>query len=415
MPQSTSLISCPKCGHEFNVEDVLSSKIEEKYKRQWQQKFAEVQSQFDGREKTLSQKETELVRRAADVEGQVKERLAGERQSLMQSAVQKAREDFEVQMKSLVEENESRKRQLHELRRAQIENEQLKRKMEDLEQDFELKYQQKMRETLKDETERVRKRESDLVALKVLEKDKQLDDLRAQINQMKQKAEQGSMQLQGEVQELALEEMLRSFFPLDTIQEVGKGVRGADTVHTVRNHAGAECGKIVYESKRTKSFSEEWIQKLKADALLVKADCMILVSQAMPEGIEKVGRKDGVWICEFQDVRSVATLLRESLIQIHSLTSSQSNKGEKMQMLYDYLTGNEFRLQLEAIVDGFRSLQDGYNDEKLKMQKIWKEREKQLEKVLLNTVNFYGSIKGIAGRSVPDISMLEEGSRQRLP
>jgi len=221
--------------------------------------------------------------------------------------------------------------------------------------------------------------------------------------------------LQGEVQELAMEEMLRSTFPFDEISEVPKGRSGADVIQKVRNRFGQEVGKIVFESKRTKAFSNEWIQKLKSDAVLVKADVCILITEAMPEGVEKIGQKDGVWICSFNDFKGLVMVIRESLIKINEVFSSQANKGEKMQMLYDYLMSNEFLMQVGAIIDGFTELQRCYTQERNTMERIWKQREKQLEKVMLNTNHFVGSIQGIAGNSIAikqvnelDSLMLEE-------
>jgi hypothetical protein len=269
-----------------------------------------------------------------------------------------------------------------------------------------------MTEKLREEGEKIRTRESENVGLKLREKDKQLEDVKRQLDEMTRKVEQGSIQMQGEVQELALEETLKALFTYDEIREVGKGVRGADCIQIVRNSLGMECGRIAYESKRTKKFADDWIAKLKADALLEKADLCVIVTQAMPEGMEKIGQQDGVWIGQFHDVKGLAMVLRESLIRLHGAVASQANRGEKMQMLYDYMTGNEFRMQLEAIVDGFKSLKDGYEDEKLRMQKIWKEREKQLDKVLLNTAGMYGSIRGIAGSAVPEIKLLEGKTKE---
>ena len=258
-------------------------------------------------------------------------------------------------------------------------------------------------ERLQHETESIQRRESERVDLKLKERDDLIGSLSKQVEEMRRKAEQGSMQMQGEVQELAIEEILRNLFPVDLIEEVGKGVRGADTVHTVRNRFGVDCGKILYESKRTKTFVQDWIPKLKADALTVKADVLVIITEALPEGIDKIGQKDGVWICTYFDFKGLVIVLRESLVKISEAYSSQTNKGEKMQMLYDYLTSNEFLFQISAIVEGFSSLQDSYVREKRAMERIWKEREKQLEKVLLNTNHFIGSIKGIAGTSIPQL------------
>ena len=188
--------------------------------------------------------------------------------------------------------------------------------------------------------------------------------------------------------------------------------RGADVIHNVRNRLVVDCGKILYESKRTKSFVQDWIPKLKADAISVKADVLIIITEALPDGIDKIGQRDDVWICNFFDFKGLVMVLRESLINISEAYSTKTNKGEKMQMLYDYLTSNEFLLQANAIIEGFNGLQDSYIREKRAMERIWKEREKQLEKVLLNTNHFIGSIKGIAGNSIPQLK--EIGARDNI-
>ena len=215
------------------------------------------------------------------------------------------------------------------------------------------------------------------------------------------------MQLQGEAQELLLEEMLKEYFPFDLIEEVGKGVEGADCMQIVRNSSGRECGKIIYESKRTKTWSNTWIEKLKTDKRNRSADVAILVSQTFPKDMERFGEKEGVWICNFTEALDVAALVRNGIMKVFEAQKSQENKGDKMQLLYDYLTGNEFRGQMEAIVEGFMAMKLGIEKEKVQMAKLWKEREKQLEKVLINTSEMYGSVKGIAGASVGDIPLLE--------
>jgi hypothetical protein len=224
---------------------------------------------------------------------------------------------------------------------------------------------------------------------------------------MRRKMEQGSMQLQGEVLEVALEELLRATFPFDTIEEVAKGVKGADCVQLVQNNIGQLCGKIIYESKRTKAFTNEWIEKLKRDMRAQQADVAVIVTEVLPRDMDAFGFKEGVWICRFTDVKPLAFILRDQLIKIYGAVATQENKGDKMQLLYNYLTGVEFRQNIEAVMEGFLSLKDGITREKMQMEKIWKEREKQLDKVLLNTTQFYGSIKGIAGSAVGDLKMLE--------
>jgi len=217
------------------------------------------------------------------------------------------------------------------------------------------------------------------------------------------------MQLQGEVQELALEELLKSSYPFDSIEEVGKGIKGADCMQHVRNAQAQMCGKIIYESKRTKAFVNEWIEKLKSDMRAQQADIAVIVTESLPKDMDTFGMKDGVWICRFSDIKALSFLLRDSLIKINGAIISQENKGDKMHLLYNYLTGNEFKQQIEAIVEGFVTLKESITKEKIQMEKIWKEREKQLEKVLLNTTHFYGSVKGIAGNAIGDIKALELG------
>jgi hypothetical protein len=245
------------------------------------------------------------------------------------------------------------------------------------------------------------------VGLVLMEKDKKLEEQRKQIGIMKQKIEQGSTQLQGEVQEIAIETELSHLFKFDEIQEVPKGVRGADAIQIVRSEHGIECGKILFESKRTKGFSPSWVEKLKSDQLRERADIAVLVTQQLPPGVDNIGAKDGVWVCGFQEFKGLALVLRDSLLKVHIVRESQQKKSDKKNMLYDYLTSNEFRLELEAILEGFAVLKDSTSKERLVMEKMWKEREKQLEKVLINTTSFYGSMKGILANSIPNVVFLE--------
>lgn len=402
MPANTRII-CPKCGHEFNVEDVLAQQIEEKYRNEMNQSITKIQEEYALKENAIKQKEADLKKQQTNIDVLVSEKLKSESDKAARLLKTQFEQQYEERLKTLSEEADSAKKEISDLKSAKIENEQLKRKLKDQEQDLALKYEQQLSEKLQQETVSIQKRESERVELKLKEREELIGSLRKQVEEMSRKAEQGSMQMQGEVQELAIEEILRNLFPVDLVEEVGKGIKGADAIHTVRNRLGVDCGKILYESKRTKAFVQDWIPKLKADALKVKADVLVIITEALPEGIEKIGQKDGVWICSYFDFKGLVIVLRESLIKISEAYSSQTNKGEKMQMLYDYLTSNEFMMQVSAIVEGFSNLQDSYIREKRAMERIWKEREKQLEKVLLNTNHFIGSIKGIAGTSIPQL------------
>lgn len=416
---ATTKIICPKCGNEFNVEDVLAKQIEEKYRNEMNLSITKIQEEYAQKENSIRQKEEELKQQQEGIDQLVSEKLKAESEKAASQLKNQFEKKYEQQLKNLLEEAELARKEITDLKTAKIENEQLKRKMKEQEQDLSLKYEQQLSEKLKNETENIRKRESERIELKVKERDELISSLKKQVEVMSRKAEQGSMQMQGEVQELVIEDVLKDMFPFDIIEEVGKGIKGADVIHTVRNQSGIECGKILYESKRTKAFVQDWIPKLKADGISAKADVLVIISEALPVEIEKIGQKDGVWICNYFDFKGLVIVLRESLIKISEAYSSQTNKGEKMQMLYDYLTSNEFMMQVGAIVEGFSDLQDSYIKEKRAMERIWKEREKQLEKVLLNTNHFIGSIKGIAGTSIPqlkeidrhgDLEELKEGS-----
>lgn len=243
---------------------------------------------------------------------------------------------------------------------------------------------------------------------KVRELEKQLDDQKRLAEEMKRKAEQGSMQLQGEVQELILEEQLRSYFPFDMVNEVGKGIRGADCVQTVRNSFGQECGKIIYESKRTKDFGVDWIEKLKKDMRHMGADIAVIVTQCYPKDMDCFGEKDGVWICSFAEVKAVSYVLRESVMKTSAILKAQEGKGDKMHLLYDYLLSTEFKEQWKALREGFTSMRMSIHREREAMEKLWKAREKQLEKVLLSAVHIQGSIEGIAGSENIQLSLTDD-------
>jgi len=286
----------------------------------------------------------------------------------------------------------------------------LKDKEEELKHEMQKKLLDKEREMLDRETEIEEKaliREKEKLELKMKEKDKMLDDQKKLMDEMTRKYEQGSQQMQGEIQELALEEFMKKEFPFDKIMEVKKGAQGADVIHIVRNNLMQECGKIIYESKRTKTFSDTWIEKLKEDQKAQNAEIAVIVTETMPRDMTRFGLKQGIWVCSFQEIKSLAFVLREMLITTHSVKITQVNKGGKMELLYGYMTSNEFRQQVEAIVEGFSGMKTDLEREKLAMQRIWKSREKQIEKVISNTIDMYGSIKGLAGSDVGTVKALE--------
>jgi hypothetical protein len=243
--------------------------------------------------------------------------------------------------------------------------------------------------------------------LKISERDHLIDQLKEQLKDAHRKAEQGSSQVQGEVQELAIEEWLGEQFPLDTIAEIKKGATGADCLQVVNTRSRTNCGTIYYESKRTRAFQPAWIEKFRNDIRDRNADVGVLVTEVMPTDMERLGLRDGVWVCNFEEFKGLCHVLRESVILVSATAASQENKGDKMEMLYSFLTSNEFRLQVEGIVEGFTQMQGDLESEKRAIQGHWKKREKQIQKVLLNTNHMYSSIKGIAGSAIQSVPLLE--------
>lgn len=404
---NNSTITCPNCKHEFPIESALSQKIEDDIKSRYLKRFKEDQQKLD-HEKAQLAKEMELIKAQGENQEQIladKLRLA--KSQLEQEAIKKAASEMALQMELLNKELTDKSEKLRASQVKELELMQKEKQIKEREESLKLDLEKELVLRQKEIEDRVKKMESERSDLKIKELEKKLTDQAELVETMRRKSEQGSMQLQGEVLELALEELLKTTFPLDIIEEVAKGVKGADCVQHVRDNTAQLCGKIIYESKRTKAFTMEWIEKLKKDMRAQQADIAVIVTETLPKDMDAFGFKDGVWICRFSDVKPLSFLLRDSLLKIHSAMISQENKGDKMQMLYNYLTANEFRQNIEAVVEGFLALKDGITREKVQMEKIWKEREKQLDKVLLNTTQFYGSIKGIAGNAVGDLKMLE--------
>ncbi len=391
---SSFIITCPNCSHQFEPGDTMRDEIEKELRgkmKEWQKK-KEIE--------TAELLEVEKKKMQTEMQESVKKSLAA---------------DYENQLKLLQQEASDNAEKLKESRRKELEFLQKEQALKTREEEMQLTIQRQLMEERSKLKEQLQKEESEKISLKeqeyqlrTKELEKQIEDQKKLVEEMRRKSEQGSMQLQGEVQELMLEEMLQSTFPFDKIEEVGKGVRGADCIQIVRNQFGNESGKIIYESKRTKDFSNEWIEKLKKDMRSHGADVAVIVTQTFPKDMERFGEKDGVYICTFNEVRSVALLLRNALLKIADARKSQENKGDKMVMLYDYLTGTEFSEQWKAIREGFMSMRQSIQKERDTMERLWKAREKQLEKVLLNAAHIQGSVEGIAGADAVNLNLIED-------
>lgn len=413
-------IKCPNCATVFDVENVLSADVEQKLKQQYEKQLQESLSRINEEKKKLEDDLKAFDEKKKKENELFQQRLQQEKIKLESDIQQQLRKtiaaDYENQLRLLQQSAEENEEKLKSARQKELEFLKKQQELKNKEEELEILLQKKMlaertlllQQIRKEESERTSLKETEY-QLKLKELEKQLEDQRKLAEEMKRRAEQGSMQLQGEAQELLLEELLKDHFPYDTINEVRKGVEGADCIQTVRNHMGSNCGKIIFESKRTKTFNNGWIEKLKSDMRNKQADVAILVTQVYPKDLNCFGERDGVWICSFSEVIALTTALRHTIISIAETKKAEENKGEKMQLLYSYLTGVEFRQQIETIVEGFLSMKNSISRERIQMEKLWKEREKQLEKVLLSTSGLYGSIKGIAGASIGTIPLLEDG------
>ncbi|MBL4675203.1 MAG: DUF2130 domain-containing protein [Mucilaginibacter sp.] len=388
----------------------------EEYKQQLRLKMQDYTRQ---KEDEFRKKEEQFAAQSRQQQEQFEQRLAGEKKQLQQTLEENLRKsitsDFETQLTMLQNSVNASAEKLKESRQKELEYLQREESLKQKEEEMEVSLQRKLQEQRADIAEQIRKQEAEKhnlkdteYQLKVKELEKQLEDQKRLADEMKRRAEQGSMQLQGEAQELILEEQLRNYFPFDMISEVGKGVRGADCVQTVRNQFGQECGKIIYESKRTTAFSNEWIEKLKKDMRAMGVDVAVIVTQCYPKGMDCFGERDGVWICSFDEVKAVSYILRDGVVKLANMAKAQENKGDKMHLLYDYLTSSEFSEQWKAIREGYMSMRLSIQKERDAMEKLWKAREKQLEKVLLNAAHIKGSIEGIAGNDMIQLSLGDE-------
>lgn len=410
---SESKINCPNCGTSIDVQDIISHQLEEEIKQKYQAQLVEEKKKYESEFEVLNKAKENFEKRKKHENQLFQERLEkqlrADKKELEENLSKKMKREQADQFDSMQKELNEKSEKLKELNRSKAEIEKLKRENAEVKEAVEAEAQKRLNQQLQTEKEKIKKAEEDKNELRFKELQMKLDDQKKLTEEMKRKQDQGSMQMQGEVLELAIEEYLESTFPLDSIDEIKKGARGADCVQVVNSRTRINCGKIYYESKRTKEFQPSWIEKFKADMREKNADIGVLVTEALPKGVERMTNRDGIWICTFDEFKGLSTVLRESVIRVSAALVTRENKGDKMSFLYDFLTSNEFRLQIEGIVEGFTTMKNDLESEKRAMQRIWKTRDKQLEKVLSNTTNMYGSIKGIAGNAIGNIDALELG------
>ncbi|MGB2552876.1 DUF2130 domain-containing protein [Campylobacter sp. MOP51] len=409
-------VKCPNCGFDVDVNSAFKSQVEQEFnqklaaeKKNFEKEVEAKREQYKTHLEQLNAKQKELEAKQAEFDARVAEALKLKQSELEAQIKIKFENENLAAVNALKAELEAKSKQVSELNLKTVEIEKLKREKDELEASIKAKSELEFSAKLQAEKERLQKEISSANELKFRQKDEQMEALKKQLSEAQRRIEQGSQQLQGEVQELAIEEWLRAKFPLDTIEEVKKGANGADCMQIVNTREVQNCGKIYYESKRTKNFSNEWIEKFRSDMRSSGADVGVLVSEARPKDMERLGLVDGVWVCSYEEFKALSFVLRNSVIELNFAKSSVQNKTGKIELLYSYLTSNEFKMRIEAIVEGFTSMQEDLIKEQNAMKRIWKSREKQIEKVRDNAIEMFGSIKGIAGNSIGEIKTLELG------
>jgi hypothetical protein len=418
---SNTTIKCPNCGTEIDIDEIFYHQIEEKFKQQHLLEQKKLQDEIEAKRREykthldqLKVKEEALLEEKEKFDEQLRKAtnalLKQERNKLYDEIKKELTLEQSESVALLQKEIEEKSRQVQELNAAKVMIEQLKREKEEAASLAQLEAQKLLNEELKkekerfdklalEERERITKQVAEENELKLKAKDEQMEQLKRSLEDAKRKAEQGSMQIQGEALELTIESWLSSQFPFDSIEEVKKGAFGADCIQTVHTRALQNCGVICYESKNTKAWSEGWIVKLKQDMLKVNADIGVLVTSVYPSGMERMGFVEGIWVCSLEEFRGSVSLLRESLIKVHTTVQKEENKSDKMALLYSYLTGKEFNMQLKSIVDGFMQMQSELDRERRSLMASWKRRQKLIDGVLQNTTEMYGSLQGIAGHA----------------
>jgi len=414
-------VKCPNCGTHIDIDEIFYHQIEEKFKQQHLAEQKKLQDEIEAKRKeykaylnTLKIKEDALKEEKEKFDDELRKatqaQLKLERVKLQDALKKELVEEQSESMALLQKELEEKSKQVQELNASKVMIEKLKREKNEVESKAKADAQIALNKELAEEKEKLVKQASELKAqalkevreaseLELKAKDEQIAQMAKSIEDAKRKAEQGSMQIQGEALELAIESWLSTQFPFDNVDEVKKGAFGADCVQTIHTRELQNCGVICYESKNTKSWSDAWVTKLKQDMLKVNADLGVLVTSVLPNGMERMGFIDGIWVCSLDEFKGSVALLRESLIRVHKTVQREENKSDKMTLLYNYMTGNEFSMQMKAIVDGFMKMQEELEKEKRSLMASWKRREKTIDGVLMNTTEMYGALQGIAGSS----------------
>lgn len=400
-------VECPQCHHVFDVEASLSQQIEKRLKADLAKGQQEALSKLEEQRLLLAEQEKDLERKQVTVQHQVDLRVKQERDAIKAEALKEASKATADDLQALTAKTELQSAELRKLKTEQLDLLKEKERLESLKADIELDTKKAIAKERKRIEEEVKLREDEAHRMKDREKELLMEKMKEQVEDMKRKMEQGSMQMQGEVQELELLDLLAGLFRSDAIEEVATGANGADVLHTVHDRLGRACGTIAYESKRTKSFSDKWIEKLKEDMQRHKAEVGVIVTESMPKDMPTMGIRDGVFVCSFPEVRGLAQVLRQSLLRLAEVRSHEENKDDKAHVLYAFFTSPEFKRRMQVIVDGYSVMKQQLDTEKRTIQKHWAARDKQLDALVSSATELQGSILGIAGNTMEAIAELD--------
>jgi hypothetical protein len=408
------IITCPQCKTEIKLTESLAAPLIEATRKEYEQRLAQKDTDFAKREEALRERETALSKAKEAIDDQVAEKLKQERAKIAVEEAKKAKLALGNELDQKIQEVselqsvlKQRDAKLAEAQKAQADLLKKQRELDDAIREQELTVEKRVQFGLEGVRDQARKEAEEGLKLKVMEKDQTIIAMQKQIEELKRRAEQGSQQLQGEVQELEIEALLREKFPLDTIDPVPKGEHGGDAIQRVAGPMGQTCGTIIWETKRTKNWVDGWLTKLRDDQRTAKAEIAVLVSQALPNGVETFDRVDGVWVTHPRTAIPVAMTLRNTLIELTAARQAVEGQQTKTELIYHYLTGPRFKQRVEAIVEAFSSMQEDLDKEKKAITKQWAKREEQIDRVMQSTVGMYGDLQGIAGKTLQEINGLE--------
>jgi len=400
----TNNIICPFCKKEFQLTDVITAQIENELKSDFQEQLEKLQAE---RDEALENQKKEIEKKLLQkYEEQYEKQLEEETARLKDSVSKKAKKEFDAELKDKQEEIEEAYKKIESFKEKEKQLLQKERKLEEDKHDIEIQYQEKLTNEVKNAYASAQEKLNLEYELKLKEKEKVIEDLSKQMKEGQRKAEQGSMKLQGEILELEMEDLLKEFFPNDDIQPIAPGKKGADIIQTVRLQSGKIAGSILWETKRTKNWQSTWIQKMKDDQRDCKAEIAVIASEVVPQEIKNFGIENGVWITELKFALGLSTVLRENLKNAAAIRYANEGKDDKAEMIFNYLTGTQFKQRVESILEAYVEMTGDIEAEKRVMEKSWAKREKQIERFVKNISGMCGDLQGI-GANLPEIKLLE--------